>query len=156
MSFLNLFFPYKGKVVRTSVRVGFGSQKPYWLKVGGIGLFLLVMHAYCYGQHILNGKVSDADGRPLAGASVQIKGSIEGTTCDLDGKFLIEIPSTSSILVISHKGYSTLEITAGEDRNKEFKLAIDEEQAKLDEVVIVGFGQQKKKTFTCAVSTISM
>ncbi len=130
------------------------GPKLFWL----VPLFVLffVAHGRVCAQHVLNGKVIDQGGNPISYVSVKIKDTGIGTASDIDGKFLIEIPSSLSIIQISHQGYKNLDVSAGENRNREFILEIDEEQSRLDEVVVVGFGTQKKVTLTGAVSTVSM
>jgi TonB-linked SusC/RagA family outer membrane protein len=108
-----------------------------------------------HAQHILKGTVVDQKEKPLLGTSIQVKGTNMGTSTDIDGKFILEIANPGDTLVISYKGYFTLEVRAGAERERVFKMTEDAEQSKMNEVVVVGFGTQKKVTVTGAVSSIS-
>lgn len=93
-----------------------------------------------------------ADGSPLPGASVMVKGTKNGTATDFDGKFSLTAPSSATTLEVSYLGYVTQEvaITAGE-----ITVVLIAESNLLDEVIInVGYGTQKEKNLTNAVATI--
>src|SRR6266496_4258149 len=101
----------------------------------------------------INGKVSDENRNALQGVSIQLKGSSVGTTTDEKGEFQIEIPDNSSkILIFSYVGMQTQEVTvAGKNDIKiTLKLADNQQQ----EVVIVGYGTQRKSQLTAAVSSV--
>src|SRR5690606_12979661 len=121
-------------------------------------VFLLVfsMRGQAQSSHVLNGRVTDQQNEPLAGATVMIKNSTQGTQTDIDGNFMLEIPSSESIIVITYQGYFPIEAPAGNDRERSFVMEFDEEQSKLEEVVVVGFGTQKKVTMTGSVSSVSV
>lgn len=92
-----------------------------------------------------------ADGQPLPGATVIIKGTSKGTSTDFDGNFTIEaVPQ--SVLSISYVGYSTKEITVGNQTNINVTLEADNE---LDEIVVIGYGTQRKSDLTGSVSSVS-
>ncbi|WP_239494988.1 SusC/RagA family TonB-linked outer membrane protein [Pedobacter yulinensis] len=101
---------------------------------------------------VLKGKVVDENGDALAGASVRVKNSTRNMVTDVSGNFIIEIEQESEILVISYVGYKTKEQLAGTLRTVTIRLEPDEENQKLNEVVVVGFGKQKKVSVTGAVS----
>ena len=107
-------------------------------------------------QHVLRGQVLGQNEQPLPSASIQIKGVSGGTTADINGKFLIEVPNSKSIISISYQGYHTLEMEVGEEREKIFQMEFDEAASKLDEVVVVGFGTQKKVTVTGSMTSVSV
>jgi len=107
-------------------------------------------------SHVLNGRVTDQQNEPLAGATVMIKNSTQGTQTDIDGNFMLEIPTSESIIVITYQGYFPIETLAGNDRERSFVMEFDEEQSKLEEVVVVGFGTQKKVTMTGSVASVSV
>lgn len=88
---------------------------------------------------------------PLIGANVIIKGTTNGTVTDLDGKFTLEA-DPNDILVISSIGFKTIEIKAS-DASKG-KITLNEDSQALDEVVVVGYGVQKKANLTGSVSTV--
>ncbi len=107
-------------------------------------------------QYVLNGLVLDEKGEALPGATVRIKGTNRGAVTDVNGKFLIEIADPIDIIQITFIGYFTLEVPAGNERQRTFTLKPDEDKARLNEVVVVGFGTQKKATVTGAVSGVSI
>lgn len=84
----------------------------------------------------INGTVKDEKGEPLAGASVQLKGTTIGAQTDFDGNFTLEVPDGNSVLTISYIGYETIEIVVGEQDN--LAIVLKESSAQLDNVVIVG------------------
>lgn len=121
-------------------------------------VFLLAFSTQVQAQspHVLNGRVTDQQGEALAGATVMIKNSNQGTQTDIDGNFILEIPSPEAIIVITYQGYFPIESPAGNDRERSFVMEFDEEQSKLEEVVVVGFGTQKKVTVTGSVTSVSV
>lgn len=102
---------------------------------------------------ILKGKIVDTSGDPVIGASVAEKGSTNGTISDIDGNFSLTV-QPSSVLVISYIGYTTQEITVGSKADITIRMA--EDLKTLDEVVVIGYGTQKKVNLTGAVSTVKM
>ncbi len=96
--------------------------------------------------------VADADGTTLPGASVTVKGTNQGTVTDAEGRFLVTVPSSQATLVISLIGYGAQEVVAGTQTTLNIRLK--EDVAVLNEVVVVGYGQQKKLNLTGAVETI--
>ncbi|MEO9892525.1 TonB-dependent receptor [Aurantibacter sp.] len=99
-------------------------------------------------QSTVTGVVNDEDGIPLPGASVVVKGTNQGAVTDFDGNYSISVAS-DAILVFSYIGYKTVEIAVGGNSTVNANLAID--AGKLDEVVVVGYGTQKKKNLTGSV-----
>ena len=90
----------------------------------------------------IKGTVTDASQEPLIGASVVVKGQASlGTITDFDGNFTLKVPSESSVIVISYVGMTTREIKVGKQRT--FNVTLQDD-TQLEEVVVVGFGQQKK------------
>ena len=98
----------------------------------------------------ITGTVSDSQG-PVIGASIVEKGTTNGTVTDLDGNFTLNVKSGAT-LVISYIGYTTQEIATGSQSN--FNVTLEEDNAQLDEVVVVGYGVQKKKLVTGATVQI--
>lgn len=119
------------------------------------GIFIIFCLCQSFAQQkTITGKViSVATGQPLIGATVEVKGSIQGTQTNADGNFTISASSTAQTLVISSVGYETQNVDlAGRTQvDVQLKLA----SSKLDEVVVVGYGTQKRKDLTGAVSSIS-
>jgi TonB-linked SusC/RagA family outer membrane protein len=101
---------------------------------------------------VLNGKVVDEQGLPLPGASVKVKGTSRGMVTDINGGFILEIDNEKDVVVVSFVGYKTKEVTPGTARKITIPLEPDEKNNKLNEVVVVGFGKQKKVSVTGAVS----
>ena len=98
----------------------------------------------------VSGTVTDANAEPLIGASVVVKGNTSlGTVTDFDGNFKINVPSESSVIVVSYVGMATKEIKVGKQRN--IKVTLNDD-TQLEEVVVVGFGQQKKASVVGAIT----
>lgn len=99
----------------------------------------------------ISGTIVDELGVPVIGASVLIKGTANGVTSDLDGNFTLEV-DTKDILVVSFIGYSSQEIVV--NKQESLSITLKENLKALDEVVVVGFGVQKKINLTGAVASI--
>ncbi|PXX21839.1 TonB-dependent receptor [Arenibacter sp. ARW7G5Y1] len=104
-------------------------------------------------QFQINGTVTDQEGVPLPGASIIEKGTTNGTQTDFDGKFSLKIIDPESIIVVSYLGYKTKEVEIEEQTT--LNINLQEDSSSLDEVVVVGYGSQKKVNLTGSVSTIS-
>ncbi|MDR6805829.1 TonB-linked SusC/RagA family outer membrane protein [Dyadobacter sp. BE34] len=103
----------------------------------------------------LAGKVTDENGAGLPGVSVIVKGSSTGTVSDAEGQYTINVPESGSpVLVFSFVGYVPKEITVGNQTSLDVQLAVDNKA--LEEVVVVGYGSQRKRDITSAVSNINM
>lgn len=100
---------------------------------------------------VVNGNVTDDQNQPLPGASVLVKGTTNGTQTDFDGNYSIETTS-DAVLVFSYLGFTTQEIALNGNTTVNVTMAIDASQ--LDEVVVIGYGTQKKSDLTGSVSTI--
>ena len=102
----------------------------------------------------ITGVVTDASGEPIIGANVFEKGSTtNGTITDIDGRFTLEIPSNGS-LVVSYIGYQTQTVSVA--NRKDIKIQMKEDSELIEEVVVVGYGSQKKANLTGAVSNINV
>ena len=101
---------------------------------------------------VLKGAVKDQSGEPVIGANVVVKGTTNGTVTDVDGNFTLEVSNTD-VLLVSFIGYMTREIPV-KDRNI-LNIHLIEDTKSLDEVVVVGYGTQKKVNLTGAVNVIS-
>jgi hypothetical protein len=101
----------------------------------------------------IRGTVKDAQGKPIADASITIKGTRRGTSTDVNGEFSIDVQDTASVLVISAVGYQTTEVTVQQESS--LSIVLVEAVNKLDEVVVVGYGTQKAINLTGAVGTVS-
>ena len=114
-------------------------------------LMLMVFSSTLYAQGVtVRGTVKDANEEPLIGASVKVKGNASlGTVTDLDGNFSFTVPSEATTLVFSYVGMTTREIKVG--RQRVFNVVLDD-NAQMEEVVVVGFGQQKKLSLVGAIT----
>lgn len=100
----------------------------------------------------VTGTVVDLLGEPIIGATVQVKGTSQGTITNLDGEFRVTVPSSKSVLVISLIGFKTQEVTVSNQTH--LKVTLAEDTQLLDEVVVIGFQSQKKGNLTAAVALI--
>lgn len=100
----------------------------------------------------IRGIVTDKNGDPLIGASVKVKGQNIATVTDIDGKYSLTV-ARGSVLVCTYVGFVTTEQTANGNRSVDFVL--DEQNRSLNELVVIGYGSQKKQSLTGAISAIS-
>ena len=103
-----------------------------------------------FAQNIISGTVADGEGNPLPGVSIVEKGTSNGTVSDFDGNFQLNVDDAATI-VFSYIGYITQEVGASATMN----VVMEEDVSKLEEVVVVGYGTQQKKTLTGSVASIS-
>lgn len=99
----------------------------------------------------ISGVVLDHQGEPVIGANVTVKGTANGTITDIDGKFTLEVPE-KAVLSISYIGYTSQELRVGNDTS--LKITLKEDAQALEEVVVVGFGTQKKVNLTGSIGTL--
>ncbi len=104
-------------------------------------------------QGKVSGIVTDENGEPLAGVSVTIKGTSTGVATDIDGRYTLNLQNTDPILVFSYLGYASTEVRVGTQTTIDIRMKEDAQL--LDEVVVVGYGTQKKANLTGSVSTIN-
>ena len=104
-------------------------------------------------QKTLSGVVVDAGGLSLPGASVLVKGTKNSVSTDIDGKFSIRVDDTATTLVISYVGFDSVEIPIG--NKTDFRITLSESSQSLEEVVVVGYGTQRKSDLTGAISSVS-
>lgn len=121
--------------------------------LSSIGLILFSV-SFVLAQVLVKGTVKDNLGEGVPGASVQVQGTSQGTITDLDGKFAFNVPNKNSILVISFIGYVTVEIKA--DTQKPMVITLKEDTKTLDEVVVVGYQEIRKRDLTGSVAKASM
>jgi len=113
-------------------------------------MLMLVGAGVAFAQTKISGKVIDSKGLPIPGAVVQIKGTSNGTATDIDGKFSIRA-SKGQVLVVKSVGYVQREIPVGDNTNINVTLA--ETNSQLNEVVVVGYGAQKRENVTGAIAS---
>ena len=103
-------------------------------------------------KKVVSGSVKDNSGELLLGVSIVLKGTSIGTVTDIDGNYSVEVPDDHAILVFSYLGYSTQELSVkGKSR---LDVILTEDMQKLEEVVVVGYGTQKKVNLTGAVAQL--
>ena len=101
----------------------------------------------------VKGKVVDATGESVIGASILEKGTTNGVITDIDGNYSLTVSSPHAIVVISYIGYKTVELSAS---SKDLQhVVMSEDSEVLAEVVVVGYGSQKKETLTGAVTVVN-
>lgn len=101
----------------------------------------------------ITGRVTDQEGEPIIGASIVVKGTTKGTITDFDGNYSILVPADKQILVFSFVGMSALELDVTGQAVMNIKMESETEE--LDEVVVIGYGVQKKVDLTGSVSVIT-
>lgn len=119
-------------------------------------LLLLFAALSSYAQNrTVSGKVTDSkDNTPLAGVSVTVKGSSGGVQTDATGNFSISVPSNARTLVFSYVGFGAEEVSIRNNANVDIALTSDERG--MQEVVVVGYGTQRKKAVTAAITKVDV
>ncbi|MFV8324969.1 SusC/RagA family TonB-linked outer membrane protein [Flavobacterium sp. ZS1P14] len=103
-------------------------------------------------ERTISGVVTNGKGEPLPGVSIVAQGTTNGTTTDFDGRFTLKINNDVKTLVVSFADYETEEITIG--NKTEFKIALKDVFESLQEVVVIGYGTQKRDDITGAISSV--
>lgn len=117
-------------------------------------LFVLFSVTVAMAQVLVRGTVVDQTGESVIGASIQVKGTTQGTITDIDGKFSLGVPDKKSVIVVSFIGYATKELQV--DTSKPMSIVLEEDTKVLDEVVVVGYQEVKKKDLTGSVAKADM
>ncbi|MCR2003965.1 TonB-dependent receptor [Bacteroides acidifaciens] len=121
--------------------------------LSSLGLVLFSV-SFVLAQVLVKGTVKDNLGEGVPGASVQVKGTSQGTITDLDGKFAFSVPNKNAIIVISFIGYVTVEQKV--DTQKPMVITLREDTKTLDEVVVVGYQEVRKRDLTGSVAKANM
>ncbi len=121
--------------------------------LSSLGLILFSV-SFVLAQVLVKGTVKDNLGEGVPGASVQVKGTSQGTITDLDGKFAFSVPNKNAIIVISFIGYVTVEQKV--DTHKPMVITLREDTKTLDEVVVVGYQEVRKRDLTGSVAKANM
>lgn len=116
------------------------------------GLFMLLTLGVSAQSRLVKGTVNDQSGDPIIGASVMVKGTMNGTVTDINGAFSLNV-EPSQIIQISFIGYKTVEVSAGNQTT--LKVVLKEDSEALEEVVVVGYATQKKVNLTGSVASVS-
>ncbi len=117
-----------------------------------LALLLMLSSAVLAQERVVTGTVKDENGESMPGVNILVKGTASGTASDADGKFSISVPGDDAVLVLTFIGYTTKEVSVGSRTNIEESLAPD--AVSLDEVVVTGYGVDKRRELTGSVSTV--
>ena len=128
-------------------------MKQLYNKIVLLGLLLSLLASTAIAQTRITGRVTDKTNTDaLIGATVLEKGTSNGTITDIDGKFALNVASLNAILVVNYAGYSSLEIPL--EGKTSLEISMEEAVDILEEVVVVGYGVQRKSDLTGAVGTV--
>lgn len=125
-----------------------------WRRGLSMMLFVLFSVTVAMAQVLVRGTVIDQAGESVIGASIQVKGTTQGTITDIDGKFSLGVPDKKSVIVVSFIGYATKELQV--DTSKPMSIVLEEDTKVLDEVVVVGYQEVRKKDLTGSVAKADM
>ena len=106
-----------------------------------------------FAQNQINGLITDKQGEPLIGASILVQGTNSGTVTDFDGLYELNLPPAAKVLVVSYTGYEDQEVAI--NNRTAINIVLAESVSLLDEVVVVGYGTQKRSKISGAVSTVT-
>lgn len=135
------------KDFRTKMRIANIQRIPLLLL-----LFFMIPAFTVFAQKTVKGVVSDVTGEPMIGVNIVIKGTSTGTVTDLDGTYSLQVPNDNVVLVFSYIGYLTSEVVVGNQTTINQTLSDDTQV--FDELVVVGYGVQKKVTVTGSVASV--
>lgn len=135
--------------MQTEFRIVFSRKRSFSML-----LLTLFSFSVAMGQVLVRGTVIDQAGETVPGANIQIKGGAQGTITDLDGKFSLSAPNKKSVIVVSFIGYATQELPV--DVSKPMSIVLKDDAKALDEVIIVGYQEVRRKDLTGAVAKVDM
>lgn len=115
-------------------------------------LFLLFSFIAVAQNKTISGTIHDDSNTPLPGVTIIEKGTTNGITSDFDGNFKLAVSESDAILVISYVGFKTVELEVG--TQSQFNIQLEQDTSALEEVVVIGYGAQRKSDLTTAVSSI--
>ncbi len=138
------------KLVNSQMLPHLSGRQSFLARVGILlPALMLLFSAYAMAQ--VSGKVTDTEGEALIGVNILIKGTSSGTITDFDGNYELDAPAAAT-LVFSYTGYADQEVLVGNQTSINVSMATDSEL--LDEVVVVGYGVQKKSDLTGSVASL--
>ena len=125
-----------------------------WWKSGFLSLILFGFAiSLAFAQEItVTGTVSSDEEGPIPGVNIVIQGTTQGAVTDVDGNFSITVPGPDAVLLFTSIGYSTQNVTVGNQTS--INVTMVEDVTQLDEIVVIGYGTQKKKELTSAISNV--
>ncbi|WP_245893619.1 SusC/RagA family TonB-linked outer membrane protein [Sphingobacterium gobiense] len=103
-------------------------------------------------QHTIQGRVTDENGEPLVGVTIALKGASIATSTGMDGAYTLVVSVQQGVLVFDYMGFATQEISI--EGKSEINIVLKEQPSDLDEVVVVGYGTQRKSDLTGAVASV--
>src|SRR5258708_4028487 len=131
----------------------------YWMALTAIWLCLIYTrpasaqdHPASTGEHPVKGVIKDVEGKPIGGATIQVKGTPKAVSSAADGSYSLSFDNTNATLVISYVGYATLTIEV--KGRTLINVQMEEARTQLSDVMVVGYGTQKKSDVTGAISSI--
>lgn len=116
-------------------------------------VFLIYSTSLFAQERTVTGRITDGEGAPLPGVTVVIKDKLTGTVTDIEGKFTIKVPDNNTTLKISYVGYLNQDIVVTDQTN--IDLTLTESIKEIDQVVVIGYGSQKKSDLTGSVASVS-
>ncbi len=115
-------------------------------------LLFLLIPIFAFSQKRVTGTVSDMNGEPLIGVNVVVKGTTTGTVTDIEGDYELQVPGNDAVLEFSYIGYTSVEVLVG--NQTVINQTLTEDVQLIDEVVVVGYGVQRKETATGSVTSV--
>lgn len=124
---------------------------------GAVNRQLFFILCFCwsvssFAQQVVRGTVTDEHGIPIGGASVLEKNTTNGSVTDFDGNYELTLSTENPVIIVSYLGFQTTEMNVGDRTNLD--ILLKEDMQELDEVVLIGFGTQKKGDVTSAVASV--
>ena len=116
-------------------------------------VFMQTKNAVGLEQKLIKGKITDAAGDPIIGASIRIKDFSVGSVSDINGNYLVKLPENAKTLIVSYIGMKTKEVLIEE--KKQIDVTLESNSVELTEVVAIGYGESKRRDLTGSVSSIS-
>ena len=121
------------------------------------GLMSLILFGFAFSltyaqERTVTGTVSSATEGPIPGVNIVIQGTTQGAVTDVNGNYSITVPGPDAVLIFSSIGYSTQSITVGSQTT--INVTMVEELTSLDEIVVIGYGTQKKKELTSSIASV--
>ena len=130
----------------------YNSLNKYFLRCFFVLSAIFIGYSYGFAQFRVAGKITDEKGESLIGVNVLVKNTNIGTLSDVEGRFVLDAPDKQAVLVFSYVGYATKEWTIG--GKSELNVILSESAELLNEIVVVGYGSQRKSDLTGVVSSI--
>src|ERR1700733_1281625 len=118
-------------------------------------LSLFTGSAFAQGSRTITGNIRDEKGLPMAGASISVKGTQRGATTDSTGNFTLTVADNHTTLLVAYVGYETQEINISKGVSFNVQLSPDRNTRQLEDMVVVGYGTQRKVNLTGSVASVT-